>query len=177
MLLADEGAAIGPEADRDAIESALDLWEQVARTAPTDAADAARVMADTAAVVAEEGTDAEVDLDALARASADLAARRRQTCDVDLRSGRLLMIVTEPPINLATPLRSCCERVAEAVVRPLGSRSASGIVHQRWRPCYGFISIVIQTKHKADLAMTFPPTALARRGPNGPASSSSPSWP
>ncbi|MFA9565299.1 MAG: hypothetical protein ACERLM_11430 [Acidimicrobiales bacterium] len=83
-LLADEGAAIGPEADREAIESALDLWEQVARTAPTDAADAARLMADTAGVVAQEGTDAEVDLDALAQASAELAASAAQTCGIDL---------------------------------------------------------------------------------------------
>ena len=87
-LLADEGAEIGPDADRDALESALELWEQVARAAPTDAADAARVMADGAAVVASEGTDAEVDLDALAQAGADLAASAQATCDIDLTSGR-----------------------------------------------------------------------------------------
>lgn len=85
-LLADEGAAIGPEADRGAVESALDLWEQVALTAPTDVADAARLMADTAEVVAREGTDAEVDLDSLAQASAELAASAAETCDIDLTS-------------------------------------------------------------------------------------------
>lgn len=83
-LLADEGAAIGPEADPDAVEAALELWEHVARTAPPEVADAARVMADAAGSVARGGDDAELDLDALAQASADLSTSASSTCAIDL---------------------------------------------------------------------------------------------
>jgi hypothetical protein len=86
-MLAGEGAAIGPEADADAVASALDVWEQVARTAPAEAGDAARAMADAAAVISEDGSDADLDLDAIARASALLVASAAQTCDIDLMSG------------------------------------------------------------------------------------------
>ena len=85
--LADEGAAIGPDADPGDVESALDLWEQVAGTAPTEAADAARTMADAAAIVSEAGSDAELDLEAVAQAGAALAASAAESCGVDLLSG------------------------------------------------------------------------------------------
>lgn len=83
-LLAEEGAPIGPDADPETMEPALERWEQVVRTAPSEVADAARVMADAAAVIAREGRDAELDLDALARASADLTASATTSCDLTL---------------------------------------------------------------------------------------------
>jgi len=82
--LADEGAAIGPEADAVAVDSALDLWERVAAAAPPESAAAARVMADAAATVAQDGSDAELDLDGVAQASATLAASAAETCGVEL---------------------------------------------------------------------------------------------
>jgi hypothetical protein len=85
--LAAEGAAIGPDAEPDEVGSALDLWEQVARTAPTEAADAARTMADAATVVSEAGSDAPLDLEAVAQAGATLAASAAESCGVDLLSG------------------------------------------------------------------------------------------
>ncbi len=85
--LAAEGAAIGPDAEPDEVGSALDLWEQVARTAPTEAADAARTMADAATVVSEAGSDAPLDLEAVAQAGAALAASAAESCGVDLLSG------------------------------------------------------------------------------------------
>ncbi len=85
--LAAEGAAIGPDAEPDEVESALDLWEQVARTAPTEAADAARTMADAATVVSEAGSDAPLDLEAVAQAGAALAASAAESCGVDLLAG------------------------------------------------------------------------------------------
>ena len=87
VALADEGAAIGPDAQPDEVGSALDLWDQVAGTAPTEAADAARTMADAATVVSEAGSDAELDLEAVAQASATLAASAAERCGVDLLSG------------------------------------------------------------------------------------------
>lgn len=85
-MLAGEGAAIGPEADADAVASALDVWEQVAGTAPSEAAGAARAMADAAALISQDGSDADLDLDAIARAGAELVASAAETCDIDLMS-------------------------------------------------------------------------------------------
>ena len=84
--LGDEGPAIGPEADAGASAAALDLWEQVARTAPPDSEEAARVLADAAAVVAEDGSDAELDQVGVAEATATLASSAADTCGVDLMS-------------------------------------------------------------------------------------------
>ncbi len=92
--LADEGAAIGPEADADETGAALALWERVAATAPPESADAASAMADAAAVVATDGSDAELDLDAVAQAGATLrrVGGRDLRCRSDVHVG--LMIVT-----------------------------------------------------------------------------------
>ena len=83
-LLTEEASPIGPDADAEAMEPALELWGQVARTAPSEVADAARVMADAAAAIASDGSDADLDLDSLARASADLTASAEESCALTL---------------------------------------------------------------------------------------------
>ncbi len=84
--LAAEQATIGPDADAAAVASALDLWERVARSAPPESAEAAGVMADAATTVAQDGSDADLDLDTVAQASAALAGSAADTCGVDLMS-------------------------------------------------------------------------------------------
>ncbi len=82
--LGDETAIIGDEADPDALDAALDLYDRLVETAPADVIDSAEVLAEAAATIADEGDDAGIDPEAVAAATASIAASAAAACDLDL---------------------------------------------------------------------------------------------